>query len=109
MDDLVTGKRNKRGDWAPFNRIELAPLFALPPRPLALLRWLPHYFLPWNLLFAVSAIVFWRFIVPPVEMMKTLAVGWILWLLAVNCVAVLVFYSAVELRQGNRAKAFRVR
>jgi hypothetical protein len=110
MDDLITGKRNKRGDWTPSGRIELAPLFTLPPRPLALLKWLPHYFLPWNLLFAASALAFWRFIAPPVETMKTLGAGWIVWLLAVNCLAVLVFYSAVELRlyvlraQDNRFK-----
>ena len=48
MDDLRFGKRNKRGDWAPSARIEIAPVLTLPMRPVAFLRWLPHYFLPWN-------------------------------------------------------------
>ncbi len=42
MDDFKFGSRNKRGDWAPN-----APIFAqFPPKILAVLRWLPHYFLP---------------------------------------------------------------
>ena len=66
MDDLQFGMRNKRGDWAPKARIEVAPIYAMPPKPIAVLKWLPHYFLPWNLLFAASALAYWRFIVPPV-------------------------------------------
>jgi len=110
VDDLQLGKRNKRGDWAPNARIEIAPIYALRPKPIALLKWLPHYFLPWNLLFAASSVAFWRFIVPPVETLKTLQAGWALWLFVVNCVAVFLFYSAFELRlyvlrsQGNRFK-----
>ena len=67
MDDLQFGMRNKRGDWAPKARIEVAPIYAMPPKPIALLKWLPHYFLPWNLLFAASALAYWRFIVPSAE------------------------------------------
>jgi sterol desaturase/sphingolipid hydroxylase (fatty acid hydroxylase superfamily) len=110
MDDLQFGKRNKRGDWAPKARLEIAPLFAFPPDPPALLKWLPHYFLPWNLMFAISALAFWRFVVPPVETLRTLQAGWILWLFAVNGVAVFLFYSAFEWRlyrlraQGGRFK-----
>jgi hypothetical protein len=56
MDDLAYGKRNKRGDWTPGATLTIAPVFVLPPRPLAFLKWLPGYFLPWNLLFAASAV-----------------------------------------------------
>jgi sterol desaturase/sphingolipid hydroxylase (fatty acid hydroxylase superfamily) len=110
MDDLSFGKRNKRGDWAPDGRIETAPVFTLPPRPLAFLRWLPHYFLPWNVVFAASAIAYWHFVVPEVAVLKTLQWTWILELFAVNCAAVFLFYGAFELRlyilraQGNRFK-----
>src|ERR1700678_2634613 len=58
VDDLQLGKRNKRGDWARNARIEIAPIYALPPKPIALLKWLPHYFLPWYLLFAASSVAF---------------------------------------------------
>ena len=89
MDDLKYGKRNKRGDWAPDEPAGTAPLFVMPPRPLALLKWLPHYFLPYNLLFALSAVAWWHYVLPDVEVMKTLAFGWILRLFLVNCAALL--------------------
>src|SRR3984957_20759160 len=38
------------------------PVFVLPPRPLDFLRWLPGYFLPWNLLFAASAVAYALFV-----------------------------------------------
>ena len=46
MDDLMYGTRNKRGDWSPKEPLRYAPLFTLPPKPKAFLKWLPHYFLP---------------------------------------------------------------
>ncbi|MBB3291066.1 MULTISPECIES: sterol desaturase family protein [Rhizobium] len=110
MDDLSFGKRNKRGDWAPDGRIETAPVFTLPPKPVAFLKWLPHYFLPWNVLFAASAVAYWHFIVPEAEVLKTFHIAWILRLFLVNCVAVFLFYGAFELRlyilrtQENRFK-----
>ncbi|MDE3174974.1 MAG: sterol desaturase family protein [Pseudomonadota bacterium] len=110
MDDLKFGKRNKRGDWAPDAPAQTAPLFALPPRPLALIKWLPHYFLPYNLLFALSALAWWKWALPDVETMKTLQWGWILRLLVINGVAMLLFYGAFEWRlyrrraQGDRFK-----
>jgi sterol desaturase/sphingolipid hydroxylase (fatty acid hydroxylase superfamily) len=96
VDDLKFGTRDKRGHWKPDGRIEIAPVFVLPPRPLAFLRWLPGYFLPWNLLFAVSAVAYWHFVIPPVEALQTLSPGWILRLLAVNSAAILLFSGALE-------------
>lgn len=110
MDDLQYGIRDKRGNYRPKAAIEPAPLFVLPWSLKAFLRWLPGYFLPWNLLFALSAVLYWRFIVPDTETLKTLSWQWPLKLLAVNCVAVFLFYGAFELRlyirrrQGTRFK-----
>ena len=110
MDDLKFGTRNKRGDWTPNEPLVHAPLFAFPPRPLALLKWLPHYFLPWNLLWLASAVAWWVWIVPEKSVMVSLHWGWVLWLFAVNAVAVFLFYGAMELHlyirraQGNRFK-----
>jgi sterol desaturase/sphingolipid hydroxylase (fatty acid hydroxylase superfamily) len=103
-------QRNKRGDWSPSEPLQYAPLFALPPRPKALLAWLPDYFLPWNLLFALSAVAYWAWIIPSPETMRTLSLGWPLRLYAVNAVAVFLFYGAFELhlyvlkRQERRFK-----
>jgi sterol desaturase/sphingolipid hydroxylase (fatty acid hydroxylase superfamily) len=110
MDDLKYGARNKRGDWSPGEAAATAPLFVLPPQPLKLLKWLPSYFLPYNLLFAISAVAWWHWVLPEVEIMKSLAWGWVLRLFVVNCIAVFLFYGAFELRlyvwraQGNRFK-----
>jgi sterol desaturase/sphingolipid hydroxylase (fatty acid hydroxylase superfamily) len=110
MDDLRYGNRNKRGDWAPSAPVETAPLFVFPPQPLAFLKWLPGYFLPYNLLFAVLTLVWWRWVLPDVETMKTFEWGWIVRLFIVNCAAVFLFFGAFELRlymfraQGTRFK-----
>ncbi|HXV30047.1 MAG TPA: sterol desaturase family protein [Sinorhizobium sp.] len=110
MDDLKYGKRNKRGDWAPNSRIETAPVFTLPPKPLAFLKWLPHYFLPWNVIFTASAVAYWYFIVPEPEVTATLHWSWILRLFLANCAAVFLFYGAFEFwlyirrSQGTRFK-----
>ena len=110
MDDLAYGTRNKRGDWSPNQPLQYAPLFNLPPNPKAFLEWLPHYFLPWNLLFALSAVAYWAWIILPVELMETLSWGWPLWLYAANVVATFLFYGAFELhlyvlkRQQRRFK-----
>ena len=110
MDDHLYGTRKKRGDWAPTEPAQTAPLFVFPQRPLKLLKWLPHYFLPYNLLFFLSALVWWQWVVPPVEVLQELALDWVLWLFAVNAVAVFLWFGAFELRlyinraQGNRFK-----
>lgn len=110
MDDTKFGTRDKRGNWTPNGALQTAPLFVFPPRPLALLKWLPHYFLPWNLLWAASAVAWWLWIVPQKETLQNLHWGWVLGLFAVNCIAVALFYGALELHlyvrraQGNRFK-----
>ncbi len=98
MDDLKYGKRDKRGDWRPDALLETPPLFVFPPRPLAFLKWLPHYFLPWNAVFILSALVTWNWLTPDTATLKTLAPGWISFLLIRNIVAVFLFYGALELR-----------
>lgn len=110
MDDLKYGTRNKRGDWAPNQPVKTAPLFAFPPRLKAVLKWLPHYFFPWNMIFAASAVAYWAWVIPPVERLQTLGIEWIAWLYVVNAISVFLFYGAFELhlyvfkRQENRFK-----
>jgi sterol desaturase/sphingolipid hydroxylase (fatty acid hydroxylase superfamily) len=98
MDDLQFGKRNKRGDWQPSKPIETAPLFVFPPRPLEFLKWLPSYFLPWNALFMALAAVIWFYLTPSVDTLKTLAPGWIIYLLVRNSVLILLVFGLLELR-----------
>jgi sterol desaturase/sphingolipid hydroxylase (fatty acid hydroxylase superfamily) len=108
MNDLFYGSRNARGDWTPKVRLEIAPFYRVPFDLKAFGRWLPGYFLPWNLLFALSAVGYWHWILPDIEVMRDLGWGWVLRLFAVNCVAVLLFYGAFELRlYVQRAQATR--
>ncbi len=110
MDDLKFGSRNKRGEWAPNQPATNAPVFSFPFDLKAILKWLPHYFLPYNVVFFLSAFAWWYWVLPDAEVMQTLAWGWILQLLVVNVVAVLLFFGAFEFRlyvqraQGNRFK-----
>ena len=101
MEDVRYGSRNQRGEWKPAGLIKNAPIFAIPPQPLAVLKWLflyPGYLLPWGVFFAgVSALV-WFFLTPPVETMRTLAPGWIAWILLRNMAMVLLFFGAFHLR-----------
>ena len=98
MDDQDYGKRDKRGNWKPDQPLENAPVFVFPPQPLKFLKWLPHYFLPWNLLFMVLAAVFWFFLTPDKETMKTLSVGWIVFILLRNAAVILLIHGALEVR-----------
>lgn len=110
MNDLDFGSRDKRGNWTPNDRLDIAPVFVFPPRPMAFLRWLPSYFFPWNMVWILSAIAWWAWVLPPTEVMAVLAWGWALKLFAVNCLAVFLFYGAFELQlywrraQGHRFK-----
>jgi sterol desaturase/sphingolipid hydroxylase (fatty acid hydroxylase superfamily) len=98
MDDLQFGTRNKRGDFVPKDRLQTAPLFVFPPQPLNFIKWLPGYFFPWNMLFMALAAIFWFYLTPDIATLKTLAPGWIAYLLVRNSMLVLAIYGALELR-----------
>ena len=107
IDDTLYGVRNKRGDWQPRESLQPAPVFVFPPRPLVFLKWLPHYFLPWNVLFMATALAFWFLLTPAAATLKTLAPGWVAYLLARNMAAVFLFYGAFELRLYVRRRQGR--
>ncbi|HVG47095.1 MAG TPA: sterol desaturase family protein [Rubellimicrobium sp.] len=96
MDDSAFGTRNKRGDWTPNEPLRPAPVFVWPLRPLAALRWLPSYFLPWNVLFMGFAAVTWFWLTPSADTLRTLAPGWVLWILLRNTVGVALFYGLFQ-------------
>jgi sterol desaturase/sphingolipid hydroxylase (fatty acid hydroxylase superfamily) len=65
-----------------------------PPRPLALLKWLPEYFIPWNTVYTLIGVAFWFFLTPSLDEMETFHVGWIAYLVAINYALVIVWYGA---------------
>src|SRR4051794_28887239 len=101
MEDALCGSRNQRGEWKPAELIKNAPLFAFPPQPRAVLKWVfgyPGYLLPWGVFFAgVSAIV-WLFLTPAVETLRTLSIGWVCYILVRNVAMVALFFGALHLR-----------
>ena len=110
MDEALYGTRDRRGQYRPNAPLDVAPFWRRPVRARAILDWLPGYFLPWNLLFASSAVLYWWLAVPPVETMQSFAPGWMLRLFLINAVLVALFYGAFEWRlylrraQGDRFK-----
>lgn len=110
MDDLAYGRRDKRGDWSPAARLEIAPFWTWPPHLPKVLAWIPGYFWPWNAFHMTTALAYWAFVVPDRATMRTLGLGWPLWLYAVNAAAIFVMYGSIELfyyikrRQGTRFK-----
>jgi sterol desaturase/sphingolipid hydroxylase (fatty acid hydroxylase superfamily) len=80
---------------------------------MAFLRWFfgfPGYLLPWNVLYAALALAIWFLATPPLETMRTLAPGWIAFLLARNIVMAILVYGAWHLwlyswrKQGTNFK-----
>lgn len=110
MDDLHAGRRNKRGDWAPNGPAGVAPIWEMPPSPARILKWLPSYFLPYDVIWLLSAFAWWHWVLPDVDTMKRLQWGWILELLVTNAAAVFAFFGIYEWRlyirraQGTRFK-----
>jgi len=109
MEEDKYGTHKKSG-FVPKNYISYGPLFAWPMQPLRLLKWLPSYFLPWNVLFVIMGVAYWYYLMPPLEEMKTFQLGWISYLLGVNMAAVILWYGAwhgwlyILKRQGTRYK-----
>src|SRR5438046_9946228 len=80
MDDSAFGNEDSRGFWSPKTPISYGPAFDWPPRAGALLKWFfgfPGYLLPWNVLYAIAAVLIWKFLTPSLETMKALSAGWL--------------------------------
>ena len=95
--------------WTPAPPV-YAPVFVWPPRPRALLRWLPRFLFPTNAIVLVVAAALWWWATPATETMATLGPGWVGYLLARNLVVVSAFYGATHWwvvsrrSQGARSK-----
>ncbi|MDE2445038.1 MAG: sterol desaturase family protein, partial [Alphaproteobacteria bacterium] len=110
MDDLQFGTRNKRGDWAPNEPAGIAPIWEMPPNLMKIIKWLPQYFFPYDMLWIASALLWWNYVLPDVETMKAFGWGWVIRLFVINTAALFAFYGVYELRlyinrtQGPRFK-----
>ena len=110
MDDLLSGTRNKRGDWSPRQHPEVAFFWS---RPLDLRAWgkfLIGYIWPWNAFHVAVTLLYWNVLLPDWDTMKTLSWSWVLWLYMVNGIGIFLMYGSIEAiyywkrKQGTRFK-----
>jgi sterol desaturase/sphingolipid hydroxylase (fatty acid hydroxylase superfamily) len=113
MTEARYGKENARGHWEPDRVIGYGPAFAWPPQPRALLKWFfgfPGYLLPWNVFYAISALLIWQFLTPSLEVFKSFSWFWSGVILARNVFLAIVVYGAWHLwlyvwrKQGTEFK-----
>lgn len=108
MDDLKVGTRDKRGNWTPSRRLQIAPFWE--GRWGQMGRYLIDYVWPWNAFHMATALLYWVYVIPDVATLQTLSWGWALRLFAVNAAGIFVMYGAIELFyyvkrvQGTRFK-----
>jgi sterol desaturase/sphingolipid hydroxylase (fatty acid hydroxylase superfamily) len=100
MDESRYGTDDRRGNWAPNKPISYGPAFAWPPQPMALLKWLlgfPGYFLPWNLAYAILAVLIWAYLTPSLESFKSFSPYWSAVVLLRNIALAVCVYGAWHL------------
>lgn len=108
MDDLQTGTRDKRGNWAPRAPLGLSPFATGAWAKLP--GFVGSYLLGWNLVYGVITLGYWYLALPAAEVMATLSWGWALRLLVINTLGIAAFFGLFELRlyvmqrQGRRFK-----
>jgi sterol desaturase/sphingolipid hydroxylase (fatty acid hydroxylase superfamily) len=101
MSQATLAQRDRRGYWKPDAALEPPPVYAWPPRPAGVVKWLfgfPGFLWPWNALYAAIATLTWLFATPDLATMRTLAPGWIGFILARNLVLMLALFGAFHLR-----------
>ena len=75
-----TGPRDARGQWQPAGPRPEPPLFAWPPRPLAVFKWLfgfPGDLWPWTSLYVLIALGTWLYLQPEIARCATFEFDWI--------------------------------
>ena len=95
MDDLQYGTRDKRGNWTPTRTLEIAPFWRGKWNEMG--HFLKSYLWPWNAFHMATAILYWAFIIPDVETLKTISLDWAVYLLAANAIGIFLLYGGIEL------------
>lgn len=109
MDDLQFGTRDKRGNWTPNERLEIAPFWLGKWNKMG--AFLVEYLWPWNAMHMVVTLAYWFLLIQPnLAQFQSFSLGWTLILYAVNAGGIFLLYGAVELfyyvkrKQGTRFK-----
>ena len=113
MDDSQYGVRDRRGYWRASKPLMFAPVFVWPVQPKLFVRFLfghDGYMLPWNLLYASIAVIYWLYLTPSLDTMKTLTIDWPIYLMICNAVILFLatgglhLYLYINKAQGTQFK-----
>ncbi len=94
------GSRNRKGHWRPFKKVDYGPLFSWPTNPLQIFKWLfrwDGYIFPWNILYALVAVIIWTYFTPTLETMKDFSFNWIAYITVRNGVLMTLWYGVFHL------------
>lgn len=113
MTEADWGRRDSRGEWQPDELPQPSPLFQWPWKPLAVLKHLfapEGFFWPYNLLYALLAVVSWLYFTPSLARTARFEVGWIAEIYLRNAVVLVLVAGGLHLRlyitrgQGTKFK-----
>ena len=99
-EGIVDGMpRDERGYWKPDKEIGVPnPVFAWPPKPKAVLKWLKDYLWPMNIIYIIVATLTWIFLTPQMSRMTEFRVGWILEIFVRNQLMLIILASVLHVR-----------
>lgn len=106
------GRFARQWNYRPSVPIQTSPVFRLPPKPTAILRWFATRWLALgeNLILVGLATFTWFYLQPPLEETRTLAFGWIAEMFARNFVLISLVAGGLHIclherkTQGDRLK-----
>ena len=95
------GNRDVRGEWQPDVLPKPGPLFSWPWKPLDILKYLfapQGFFWPYNLFYALLAVISWLYFTPSLAQTARFEVGWIAEIFARNAVLLVLIAGGLQLR-----------
>ena len=113
MEESKFGIKDKRGNYKPVDKVKINPPHIIPFEPIKFIKFLVGwngYIFPWQFIWASIAILFWFFLTPSIETMKSFEFGWVSFILVRNCILIFLYISIFHFHfyvfksQGNLFK-----
>ena len=99
MSELA-GTRNSRGEWQPDEMPDAVVVWAWPPQPLRLLKWIVSYpglILPWNAIIVGLTVAMWAWLTPELSRMVSFRIDWIAEIYVRNLALLVIWTGALHL------------
>jgi len=100
-DAIDLGEHDHGSDWQPRGLIQIAPIFVWPIQPRGCFKAIfgfPGFLWPWSVLYAVIALLTWRFLTPGPQEMKEFALGSIAIIVFTNLALIVLTVGAWHYR-----------